>query len=192
MGSMGEVSSGSSLLGSCLSTRQPVGFYIDHLYVIEYKQRVDGSWVRESNMRFCPSNLPTLDTFLQAGEVTMDLYIISSGRLDAVMTEEEGKDENNSWDETVLYHMDPVLFKEKHALVSSSSSSSCVVVVVVVGRGSFMILGSFQVFQVSNIGKCPLPGPPPSRQDRNDEQLQVGRVFIMGERLRSNGECEPM
>ena len=66
--------------------------------------------------------------------------------------------------------MDPVLFKEKHVLVSSSSSSSCVVVVVV-GRGSFMILGSFHVFQVSRL-EVPITWAPP-RQDRNDEQLQV-------------------
>ena len=109
-----------------------------------------------------------------------------------------GRMKTTPWDETVLYHMDPVLFKEKHVLVSSSSfSSSCVVVVVVgpVGRGSFMILGSFQVFQVSRLKSShhylaerfffymsPLPRTwAPPRQDRNDEQLQVGRVFIMGE-----------
>ena len=50
----------------------------------------------------------------------MDLYIISSGRLDAVMTEEEGLDEKTRWMKyIVLNHMDPVLLN-KTAIFSSS------------------------------------------------------------------------
>jgi len=51
------------------------------------------SLVAELAFQVTPMQVPFRMCVIEAGEVTMDLYIISSGRLDAVMTEEDRNDE---------------------------------------------------------------------------------------------------